>query len=65
MGRMKEVFMELYYNFDGCIPQGYDYNAFMADYLNKLENEHTEKTQKESLSGKDLTVKTSKTSEEI
>jgi len=44
MGHMKTVFMDLYYNFDGLYPEGYDHEAYLIDILNKQEYEEKTKT---------------------
>jgi len=46
---MKNIFMDLYYNFDGCIPKDFDHQAYLADILNKEEEEKHEASKKEDI----------------
>lgn len=51
---MKELYMELYYTMDGCIPPGYDLDAYLYQRSQELkleeeEYEHTKKASKNSV----------------
>jgi hypothetical protein len=52
MGRMKEIYMDLYYSMDGFIPPEYDLNGYLAKIANDLKNqeeyEYKQKTQEGS-----------------
>lgn len=54
MGRMKEIYMELYYSMDGCIPPEYDLDGYLAKKAQELqeeeEYEYSKKTNKTDVS---------------
>ena len=39
MGRMKEIYMDLYYNMDGDIPPEYDLDGYMYKMAQELKNQ--------------------------
>lgn len=39
MGRMKEVYMELYYSMDGNIPPEYDLDGYLYRVAQELKNQ--------------------------